>query len=48
VIPIATIAPAIPARFSANPTEPPSNTIASYVITAAMASDATTTMPRPR
>ena len=45
---MATMAPAIPGRFSANPTELPSSTIAAYVITAAMARELTTTSPSPR
>src|SRR3954453_6669517 len=48
VTPMATMAPAMPGRLSAKPTELPSTTMQAYVTTAAMASEATTTRPRPR
>ena len=48
VTPMATMAPAMPGRLRAKPTELPSSTITAYVIAPATSSEETTTMPSPR
>ena len=48
VIPIATIAPAIPARVNVNPIHSPSNKNERSVIIVAISNDPTETIPSPR